>query len=171
MTPSELNEMFASGAVPRPMPDGFLSGRVESFTMNDVADPLFRGIARLYMPWIGKTFDAASSRGVNVLARSAQLPMRLAWPSYLPQRILADRIEAFPFTMRVAPGTLDPDVEVLQVDYDLEANPSFIVRRILDEFVQVDDTLYLGKVLLRWRSTFHPLGFVSLATAGQETSG
>ena len=52
--------------------------------------------------------------------------------------------------------------EMLTIDYDFAANPGFLIRRILDELVQVDDALYLGKVLLRWRGSFRRLGFFSL---------
>jgi hypothetical protein len=32
----------------------------------------------------------------------------------------------------------------------------------LDELVQVDDGLYLGKILYRTSSRYHPIGFFSL---------
>ena len=44
----------------------------------------------------------------------------------------------------------DPDRSVLKIDYDLEENPSLTVRRVLDELVQIDDNLYLGKAHVRW---------------------
>ena len=48
-------------------------------------------------------------------------------------------------------------------DYDFAVNPGFVIRRILDEVVQVADGVYLGKVLLRARERFHRVGFFSLA--------
>jgi hypothetical protein len=39
---------------------------------------------------------------------------------------------------------------VLKIDYDLNGNPLFTVRRVLDELVQIDDNLYLGKAHVRW---------------------
>ena len=62
---------------------------------------------------------------------------------------------------RIEPGAADPDVRVFKIDYDFEANPG-LIRRILDEMVQVAPGRYLGKVLFRARGTFHPIGFFSL---------
>ena len=71
-------------------------------------------------------------------------------------------VQVFPFRNRIERGAIDPNVKVLKIDYDFEANPSLLIRRILDELVQVDDGLYLGKVLMRWRGSFRRAGFFSL---------
>jgi hypothetical protein len=39
---------------------------------------------------------------------------------------------------------------VLKIDYDLDSNPSLTVRGVLDELVQLDDHLYLGKAHVHW---------------------
>jgi hypothetical protein len=44
----------------------------------------------------------------------------------------------------------DPDSAVLKIDYDLNGNPSLTIRRILDELVQLDRNLYLGKAHVHW---------------------
>ena len=126
------------------------------------ADAAVRAIASLYMPWLGKSFDPSTQSGVNVLTPSARPPMKVLWPSYEPERTLADRIEAFPFRNRVEEAAVDPGVQVLKIDYDYEANPDFLIRRLLDELVQIDDGLYLGKILFRTKSGRHPIGFFSL---------
>jgi hypothetical protein len=156
-----LNEMFRAGQVPDPLPDGMLPGRLLTMSVSSPSDAFVRRIAGLYMPWLGKKFDAAESEGINVLRPSAKTPMKIFWPSYEPN-VFADRIEAFPFKNRIDAGAVDPDVKVYKIDYDFDANPAFIIRRILDELVQVDDGLYLGKILLRWRSSWRPIGFFSL---------
>ena len=125
-------------------------------------DAAVRAISSLYMPWLGKTFDPSTQSGVNVLTPSARPPMKVLWPSYEPARILADRIEAFPFRNRVGAGEVDQSLQVLKIDYDFEANPDFLIRRILDELVQIDDRLYLGKVLFRTKGGWHPIGYFSL---------
>ncbi|MGH2731295.1 MAG: hypothetical protein ACRDJI_11895 [Actinomycetota bacterium] len=158
-----LDEMFRGGTVPDPLPDGMLNGRLLTMSVSSPSDALMRRIAGLYMPWLGKKFDAAESEGINVLRPSAKVPMKVFWPSYEPN-VFADRIEAFPFKNRVDAGAVDPDLKVLKIDYDFDANPRFIIRRILDELVQVDDGLYLGKILFRRRSAWHPIGFFSLET-------
>ncbi len=116
------------------------------------------------MPWLGKSFDPERSEGVNILIPQARRALNVVWRSYEPVRVTADAIEAFPFRTRVAPGELDPEVNVLKIDYGFEANPDFIIRRILDELVQVEPDFYLGKILYRRKGRFHPIGFFSLET-------
>lgn len=114
------------------------------------------------MPWLGKRFDAQANEGVNVLARSALKPMKLFWPSYEPVGTFTDRVEAFPFKTRLAPGAVDPELRVLKIDYDFDPNPSFIIRRVLDELVQIEEGLFLGKVLYRRKEEFRPIGYFAL---------
>jgi hypothetical protein len=158
----ELNDLFRAGRVPDPPPDGLLRGRALTATIAPGFDAFGRRLAGIYMPWLGKKFDAASNEGVNVLANSAIKPMKVMWPSYEPVEVFVDRVEAFRFRTRIETGAVDPDVEVLKIDYDFDANPSFIIRRVLDELVQVDDGLHLGKVLFRVRGELHPIGYFVL---------
>lgn len=48
-----------------------------------------------------------------------------------------------------------PGTAVLRIDYDLEENPAWPVRLVLDEVVEVEPGLLLGQALLevrrRWR--------------------
>jgi hypothetical protein len=159
---AELNELFAGGRVPDPVPDGLLRGRALSSTISPFFDAAGRRLAALYMPWLGKRFDAAAGAGINLLAASALKPMKMMWPSYEPTQVYADRVEAFPFTIRVDNGAVDPDARVLKIDYDSSANPRFIIRRVLDELVEVDTSLYLGKVLYRFGNRWHPIGWFTL---------
>jgi hypothetical protein len=162
---AELEDTFRRAAAPDPAPQGFLHGALIATTTWPAMDGLSRWIARRWMPWQGKSFDPASSTGVNRFTPDVRAPMRALWPSYRPVRADEGVVEAFPFLNRVGPGALDPDVEVLKIDYDFDANPGFIIRRILDELVQIDDGLYLGKVLFRWNGTLRRLGFFSLETS------
>jgi hypothetical protein len=115
---------------------------------------------------MGKGFDAGSSTGINRLRPGAHLPMRLLWPGHQPRPAEgAHAVEAFPFRTRIEPGVLDPGTNVLVIDYDFEASPAFIIRRIRDELVQVEDGFYLGKVLMRWRGEMRRIGFFSLRRA------
>lgn len=159
---SELDELFRSGSAPHPQPEGFLSGRLITMSITRPSDALVRGVASMYMPWLGKAFDPSTQSGVNVLTPSARTPMKVLWPKYAAARELVDRIEAFPFRTRIDAGAVDLGLDVLKIDYDFEANPDFLIRRILDELVQIDDSLYLGKILFRWGSTWKPIGFFSL---------
>jgi hypothetical protein len=159
---AKLERMFQEGTVPDPMPAGFLRGRLIATTTNGFLDGVGAFVAARWMPWQGKTFDPVSMTGFNRFRPDARVPLRVVWPSYEPIRADGEGVEAFPFRNRVEPGAIDQDLKVLKIDYDFEANPRFPIRRILDELVQVDDGLYLGKVLLRWRGSFRRIGFFSL---------
>jgi hypothetical protein len=162
---ASLDELFRDGRTPDPLPSGFLPGRLVTTSVWGPGDAAVLRIARTYMPWLGKSFDPDRSAGVNVLTRSARAPMKTLWPSYTPVRELDDRLECFPFRTRVAPGEVDPEVDVLKIDYDFDANPSFIIRHVLDELIEIGDGTYLGKILYRTGKGFRPIGFFSLERA------
>jgi hypothetical protein len=159
---AELDELFRSGSAPDPAPDGFLPGRLVTMSLTRPSDAFVRSFTGMYMPWLGKSFDREAGTGLNVLVKSAKAPMKTLWPSYKPISESDDRIEAFPFNTRIGPGAVDPDVQVLKIDYDFEANPGLLIRKILDELVQIDNGLYLGKILYRRGKSFKPIGFFSL---------
>lgn len=56
----------------------------------------------------------------------------------------------FTFRTYVVTGLADPDRSVLKIDYDIDGNPFQTIRRILDELVQLDRNLYLGKAHVHW---------------------
>jgi hypothetical protein len=157
-----FDELFRAATVPDPAPRGFLPGALVMTTTFPALDAYVRGVTRLWMPWMGKAFDPQASTGVNRLTPSARLPMRSVWPSYRFAPVTDGRLDAFPFRTRVEPGAVDPKTNVLVIDYDFEANPGFIIRRIRDELVQVDDGFYLGKILFKWRGGFRRIGFFTL---------
>lgn len=161
---AELDELFRSGRAPDPVPDGFLPGRLVTMSLTRPTDAFVRSFSDLYMPWLGKSFDRDGGTGLNVLVKSAKTPLKGLWPSYTPLSESDDKIEVFPFRTRIAPGAIDPDVDVLKIDYDSDENPSFLIRKILDELVQIDESLYLGKILYRWKGSFRPIGFFSLSS-------
>ena len=163
----EVDRMFEAGGSPAPPPDGFLPGSLLTTSVSRSADALARGLSKMYMPWLGKRFDAEGSTGTNVLKASARSQMKLLWPSYEPRRADA-RLEAFDFRTRLAPGELNPAVQVMKIDYDIETNPNFVIRKILDELVQVDAGIYLGKILFRWRESWTPIGYFELRTTVAE---
>jgi hypothetical protein len=56
----------------------------------------------------------------------------------------------------------------LKIDYDLKENPALTVRRVLDELVELDENLYLGKAHVRWWwGAWQTVAYFSL-TAGKE---
>ena len=162
---AELNHLFASGRPPEPPLRGFLPGELVTMSLTRPADAFVRWVSSLYMPWLGKAFDPESNRGINVLRSAARSQMKVLWRSYEPKVSSDGNLDAFPFNTRIAPGALDPNVDVLKIDYDFDENPSFIIRHILDELVQIDEGFYLGKILYRTRNAWHPIGFFSLRDA------
>jgi hypothetical protein len=162
---ARLDALFRAGRPPDPAPSGFLPGRLLGTSIWMPFDGLVRRVASVWMPWMGKSMDPYTSTGVNRFIPSARIPLKAVFPAYTPERITAQRIDAFPFRTWVGPGRLDPDLEVFKIDYDFEANPSYLIRQILDELVQVGPDRYLGKVLFRVGGRYHPIGFFALRSA------
>jgi hypothetical protein len=163
-TIDRLGDLFASGKVPDLPLQGFLRGRLVAMTVWPPFDAGVRRIAGLWMPWLGKSFDPETSSGINVLHKNAAVPIKMLFPRHPPRRDLGDRIEAFPFKTRAEVGTVDPETKVLKIDYDFDPNPGFIIRDLLDELVQIDDGVFLGKILFRWRGLYRPIGYFSLSS-------
>jgi hypothetical protein len=157
-----LDELFVQGRAPDPAPDGFLAGRWLVISCSGVLDLFERGLAGIHMPWLGKSFAPATSTGVNVLTRPSRIPLALLGPAHDPRRGgSSGRVEAFPFRTRVGDSACDPGVRVLEIDYDRDPNPPW-ARRVLDELVELDAGLYLGKMLVRGREGFRPVGYFAL---------
>ena len=58
-----LSRLFRLG---RPaQPDGRFEGELVALSTGLLADPFFEWLTRIYLPWLGKTFDAAASTGVQ----------------------------------------------------------------------------------------------------------
>ncbi len=81
--------------------------------------------------WAGKKFDASHSVGINEF--------------HAIDGLLAEK---YPFVTTVAQGVNDTGVSVLDIDYNIPANPWWL-RPVLDEIVQVSPDQYLGKMQLR----------------------
>ena len=143
-----LNRVFRLGRPPSAL-DGFHEGIIVAPLFGRAVDPGLRAVARAWMPWAGKRFDSAAEAGENLLDGAARLPMKLVWPSYRLETTGDGRCAGFRFRTSVGPGSDDPDREVLRLDYDLEENPGFLIRDLLDELVEVVPGVLLGKIMLR----------------------
>lgn len=146
-----LNDLFRAGTVPDPLPHGRYAGKLVALELAPGLTQFFQSLANLWMPWRGKTFDASHQRGDNILTKDSYFLARLFNPLY--RGFVADSPETyrgFAFHTYAAPGVFDPDRTVLKIDYNLKENPALTVRRVLDELVQLDDSLYLGKAHVRW---------------------
>lgn len=95
-------------------------------------DGIYQGSAKVpTFSWAGKNFEANQSRGINVF-RSSDGSLQ----------------EKYPFVTSVGRGTSDSDLTVIDIDYNIPANPWWL-RLVLDEIVQVAPEQYLGKMQLR----------------------
>jgi hypothetical protein len=144
-----LNRIFRLATMPEPLPDGPYDGVLVTTTTFAATDPLFRGLSSFWMPWVGKRFDAETASGDNMMLPGARWLAKIFWPGYRFQDIGKGRYAAFRFRTYAGAGAVDPDREVLKLDYDSSENPSFLIRDILDELVQIVPGVYLGNVLLR----------------------
>jgi hypothetical protein len=164
-----LDRVFHLGVPPKPPLDGQTRGILVTPTVSRGLDLGLRALAAAWLPWTGKRFDAAASTGENLLAAGARGPARVVWPSYR-LRPAEEGYTAFRFRTYVGPGAVDPEIQTLKIDYDSDDNPRFLIRDILDEVVQIVPGAYLGKVLLRRRGDWRPMGYFALepAVAGFE---
>jgi len=162
---ARLNEIYRAGTAPDPLPEGFMPGRLLGMSVQPQFDSVIRRIAALWMPWKGKVFDPDTMTGVNRFQPNVRIPMKVVFPKYTVEEATAVKVEAFPFRNRIAPGAVDPDLETFKIDYDFDANPDFLIRRILDEVVQIAPGHLLGKILFRVNGRFHLIGYFSLRNA------
>jgi hypothetical protein len=159
---AELEACFAAGG-PVERLDGATKGRLITTTFGYGLDRVFMGMASLWMPWKGKVLDPEAKEGRNIFASPSRVPLRMMWPGYRDQQPFdGGRFTTFRFTTWTGEGKLDPEVEVFKIDYDLPDSPGFLIRDILDELVQVDDGLYLGQALLRWRGRYRRAAWFQL---------
>jgi hypothetical protein len=145
---AELQELFLCGR-PAEGVRGQTEGILVTWTMHPLADKVIGAITDEWMPWLGKRFDPERGKGVNTLTGSARWPAKILWPLYsMREDPLGHR--AFEFTTYVEAGTLDPEVEVLVIDYEsVSTNPNLPIRQIRDELVQIVPGANLGKMLVR----------------------
>jgi hypothetical protein len=159
----QLNALFRQGQPPTPALDGRYKGTLVAFSYNPVLDALGRAITRRWLPWQGKTFGAKTQTGDNLFTNDGLPLARLFFPFY--HRYVDDgpgRSRALQFRTYYGPGAHDPDRTVLKIDYDLDVNPRFVVRQVLDELVQVAPGYYLGKALLRWGKAWRCAAYFTL---------
>jgi hypothetical protein len=159
-TAADLNQNFRAGAPPEGL-DGRCDGILVMTTQGPL-DGVARRLTGLWMPWLGKRFDSLAAAGDNLLVPAVATPARLMWPRYAFRPVEPGVLSAFDFRTYTAPGLADPDRAVLKIDYDLDVNPRFMIRDILDELVQVGSNTYLGKVHMRRGGKWKMMGYFAL---------
>jgi hypothetical protein len=170
-----LSRIFRLGTLPEPMLDGRFDGVPITPTTFAATDPILRALSSLWMPWLGKRFDAETATGDNVMLPSARLPAKLLWPGYRFRSLGDGRYAAFRFRTCAGAGVVDRDRRVLKIDYDWDENPGLLIRDILDELVQVVPDVYLGKALLKRgepaRTSWRLVGYFALQSGSPRASG
>lgn len=160
-----LNEIFRAGSPPDPLPDGGYMGELVALDAAPGLNQFAKMITSRWIPWKGKFFDAAHASGDNIFTRDSLTLAHIYWPLYRGYKDEStERYRAFTFRTHLAPGLTDPDRQVLKLDYNIQGNPILSVRRVLDELVQVETALYLGKAHLKWWwGTWQLVAYFSLA--------
>lgn len=159
---AELETCFSAGGTVESL-DGPTRGRLLTTTVGYGLDPVFMGLASIWMPWKGKELVAEAKEGRNIFTPSFRMVLRPMWPGYRDERSLGDgRFTTFRFTTWSGDSTLESSIQVFKIDYDLPDSPALLIRDILDELVTIDDGLYLGQALLRWRGRYRRAAWFQL---------
>lgn len=172
---ASLNDLFRKGRLPEPPPNGRYRGKLVVLDIAPGLTQLFRWVASLWMPWRGKVFDPSRQLGKNIFTKNSYPLARLFNPLYRGfQNDTPATYQAFAFRTYPAPGLLDADQTVLRIDYNLNENTALTVRRVVDELVQVDDQLYLGKAHVHWwwraQGAWQTVAFFSLVSEKESFS-
>ena len=157
-----LDELFALGKAPKGL-DGATEGILVAPLIQPLVDKVAGAITSAWMPWQGKSFDAAAGKGTNRLTGETRWVAKLLWPLYGTKEGAEGERLAFDFETRIEPGMHDPDTEVLVIDYaPVDDNPGLIIKSIRDELVEIVPGANLGKILYRRGGGYTNIGFFAL---------
>jgi hypothetical protein len=156
-----LESVFSAGQPPVRL-RGPMRGRFLASTIDHHVDPAFEALTSIWLPWKGKTFDPDADQGRNLFTTGARRLMRVTLPNYTTIDE-AGGCSAFRFLTSIGPSAFTPGVDVLRIDYrDVPENPSWPVRKILDELVMIEDGRYLGQALIEFRGSLRRAAWFSL---------
>lgn len=153
-----LHRVYRLGT--KPAIDGFNPGIPLGFVGFGPVNKLVRAFLRWWSPWYGKNWNAETQTGVNYLTKSALRAFRPAIEADQVSINADGSIAAIPFKLWFGPSVLDPEIEVLKIDYDIPQNKPAL-RGVLDEQVEIVPDVYLGKALLKIRGKHRLLLFFS----------
>jgi hypothetical protein len=66
-----LNGLFRRGTVPEPWLEGRYAGKLIAIDIAPGLTQLFQALFRVWMPWLGKTFDPARQSGDNIFTQDS----------------------------------------------------------------------------------------------------
>jgi hypothetical protein len=161
---TELEACFLAAETPGAI-EGPTRGRLLTTTLGYGLDSITGGLARLWMPWKGKTFDPEAKEGRNLFSNSFRPIQWVLWPGYDIDSPESDRRYAtFPFTTWDGPSTFTSGGDdVLKIDYEHPQSP-WLIRDVLDELIRIEEGLYLGQALLRFRGKLRRVAWFELRT-------
>jgi hypothetical protein len=145
-----LAELFAHGIAASP---GTRTAGMPVGSMRDMpGTTVVNAILALDSPWTGKTFHNDASGGYNrVKLYAAPMVALLRHRARLEGRELV----GFPFNTSIQPGVVEPQVDVLAIEYHApeHRNPSrvFPLTHVRDELVEILPNTYLGRAT--WQRT------------------
>lgn len=157
-----LTALFRLGTPPRP--DGRYDGELIGLSTGLLSDPFFEWLGRMYLPWLGKTFDAQAGSGDNIFTDNAwsKATGKLGWPEYrVHDEALPETVRVFLFQTEVIEAVEDEGLAVLRLLYAEAPNP-LPVRRIVDELVELPGGYLLGKAHMRGLREFRRVCFFGL---------
>ena len=163
--PLGLNELGACFAAGKPVEGlvGFRRGRLIASTLGYGLDGVFETLARVWMPWLGKSFSREAAEGINLFTAGGRRAIRVSFPRYEGSADDVVGTSAFRFVTSIGPSAIHPTASVLRLDYrGVSENPAFPVRRVLDELVQVEPGLFLGQALMVWGGKLQRVAWFSL---------
>lgn len=146
-----FNALFNSGKIPSPELHGDYKGELVALDIAPVVTQILEFIFSFWLPWKGKHLNKEHKQGDNLFSQSSRLIFMLIFPFY--REVIdegGETYRVFRFNTSESTGKVDTDLKIFKIDYDHERNPSLTIRRILDELVEIDKGVYLGKVHFKW---------------------
>ncbi len=166
-----LNRAFRLGRVPSSPLDGSYRGLLVTSALSPLFDKFANSVTSAWLPWQGKRFSAANQSGDNIIEASARKAASLLLPSYDGITATSEGdLVGFKFRTYAGVGRVDGDRHTLTLDYDLEDNPK-VMRRIVDEIVEVVPGVYLGKMLFKSRKGFRLVAWFAITDSPDPTLG
>lgn len=149
-----LNALYRLGTVPEGLRGWHLTEPVSWTYFSRGVNGFMNAVTRLvvwrlgWIPSAGKTFDPDSKRGVNMLTNSAAVMAKVVFPFYRFSKIGDMGRRGFEFETYVGPGWIDPDLDVLAIDFKGDKdNPRIVTATTRDECVEIVPGVNLGRAV------------------------
>lgn len=159
---AELGTLFRLGMPPEEL-DGPTEGVLVTTTSNILLAPAVNVVTRLWTPWQNKRFDSVANAGDNDVPES-ESRSKFLWPLHIVKDAVNNTL-AVDFKTSFGPGKVDPDIEVMIIDYSkADLIPGLLVRSIRNELVELVPGVFLGKILvpLPALSKYETVGYFAL---------